>query len=141
MKKFLPIAAVIVVIGIIIAVVAGNNNNNSSNSTTPPPSNSSTQSSTNTPPASPLPTADNNKVTIHDLGFSPADISVKKGTTVTWTNNDSVSHTVTSDTGTTMNSDTLDQGESYTAKFDTVGTFPYHCNFHSSMHGKVTVTE
>jgi plastocyanin len=144
MKKFLPIAAVVVIVGIIIAVAAGKNDNNSS--TTPPPPTSSNQSaatnnsSSTTPPSSEQPSS-TDKVSIHDLGFSPAGITVKKGTTVTWTNSDSVTHTVTSDSGTTMNSDNLDQGESYSVKFDTAGTFSYHCNFHSSMHGKVTVTE
>jgi plastocyanin len=142
MKKFLPIAAVIVIIGVIVAIAAGKNNDNNS-STTPPPTPTSNQSANSSSPTpNPTPEATStDKVTIHDLGFSPADITVKKGTTVTWTNNDSVTHTVTSDSGSTLNSDNLDQGESYSVKLDTTGTFSYHCNFHSNMHGKVTVTD
>ena len=81
------------------------------------------------------------KVTIKDFSFSPATITVKKGTTVTWTNQDSTSHTVTSTTGTTLNSNTLKPGDTYQVTFNEVGTFDYHCKIHSSMTGSVLVTE
>ena len=100
------------------------------------------QSTSNT--KSPTPTA-TDVVTIENFAFSPANITVKKGTTVTWTNKDSAAHTVTQDSNTPggpgMDSKGLSQGESYTATFTTAGTFKYHCAFHSSMSGTVTVTE
>jgi len=80
-------------------------------------------------------------VSIEDMAFSPATITVKKGDTVTWTNKDSVSHTVDGDTQGTMESDTLAAGDTYQYTFDQAGTFAYHCDFHSSMKGKVIVTE
>ncbi|HSX17466.1 MAG TPA: cupredoxin domain-containing protein [Patescibacteria group bacterium] len=81
------------------------------------------------------------KVEIKDFAFSPGTITVKKGTTVTWTNNDSTPHTVTADSGTGPDSGSLSKGQTYTFKYDTVGTFSYHCSFHSNMTAKVIVTE
>jgi plastocyanin len=146
MKKLLPILAVIVIIGVVVATATGKNNDN--NSTAPPPSssNQSTNPTSSSNPTSPNPTnpnpaASTDKVTIHDLAFSPTSITVKKGATVTWTNNDSTAHTVTSDSGSELNSDNLEQGESYSHTFNTVGTFAYHCSIHTNMTAKVTVTE
>ena len=83
-------------------------------------------------------------ITIINSSFQPATITIKKGTTVTWTDQDGVAHTVTTDNKSAVaapNSPTLNQGNQYSFKFDTVGTFAYHCNFHSDMHGTVIVTE
>jgi plastocyanin len=83
-----------------------------------------------------------NSVTIANFAFSPANITVKKGTTVTWVNNDATAHTVTENDGQTgPNSGTMAKGARYTFTYDTIGTFQYHCTFHSEMVGTVTVTE
>ncbi|MDO8491761.1 MAG: cupredoxin family copper-binding protein, partial [Dehalococcoidia bacterium] len=70
--------------------------------------------------------------------FSPASISVPVGTTVTWTNKDSVAHTVTSDSG-VFNSGNLSTNKTFSYTFATAGTFPYHCSLHTYMKGTVTV--
>ncbi|VVB57167.1 Plastocyanin [uncultured archaeon] len=62
-----------------------------------------------------------------------------KGAAVTWTNEDSAPHTITSSTG-AFDSGTLQQGQSFSFKFDTPGTYEYHCAIHSRMKGKITVT-
>jgi plastocyanin len=81
-------------------------------------------------------------VTIQNFAFSPSSITVKKGTTVTWTNKDSAGHTVTeTDSKSGPTSGTLMNGQSYHFTFSTVGTFHYKCNIHPSMTGTVTVTE
>lgn len=81
-------------------------------------------------------------VTIENFAYSPADITVKKGTTVTWTNKDSTAHTVTENDGKAgPDSGTMDNGKSYSFTYNTVGTFKYHCTFHPNMLGTVTVTE
>lgn len=81
-------------------------------------------------------------VTIANFAFSPADITVKKGTTVTWTNKDSAAHTVTETDGKAgPASSDLPQGKSYSFTYDTVGTFAYHCSIHPDMIGTVTVTD
>ncbi len=83
-------------------------------------------------------TSPTTSVTISGFAFSPASLSVTKGTKVTWTNNDAASHTVTGSTG--PSSGTLSAGSTYSYTFDTAGTFSYHCAFHSGMTGTVTVT-
>jgi len=47
---------------------------------------------------------------------------------VTWTNNDAVAHTVTSDSGGELNSGVLQPGDSYTYTFNSAGNFYYHCS-------------
>ena len=80
-------------------------------------------------------------VTIQNFAFSPANITVKTGTTVTWTNKDSVAHTVTeSDSQTGPSSVDVDPGSNYTFTFKTPGTYHYHCTIHSEMVGTVKVT-
>lgn len=80
-------------------------------------------------------------VAIKDMAFSPANISVKKGTKVTWTNDDSVGHSVISENDGGPHSSVLSKGQSYSFTFDAAGTFNYICGVHPSMKGKVTVTE
>ncbi|HEY9712347.1 MAG TPA: cupredoxin family copper-binding protein, partial [Chroococcales cyanobacterium] len=111
------------------------NNTGSTNTTSMNMNSNSSNSSSSTPVAT-------NKVTIQNFAFSPADITVKKGTAVTWTNGDSVTHTVTeTDSQTGPNSGDLAPGKSYSFTFDTAGTYHYHCSIHTEMTGTVTVTE
>lgn len=70
--------------------------------------------------------------------FQPADLNVKVGTTVKWTNDDKNPHTVTSDKG-DWGSQELAQGQTFTATFTKAGTFEYHCKLHPDMKGKITV--
>ena len=71
-------------------------------------------------------------------GYAPDTLTVTAGTTVKWGNNDSTAHTTTADDG-RWNSNDLDPGATFSVKFDTPGTYTYHCNLHSFMHGKVVV--
>jgi plastocyanin len=84
--------------------------------------------------------AQGNAVTIEDFAFTPETITVKKGTTVTWTNNDSMEHTVTGNDG-GPDSELFGQGEEYSYTFDEVGTFTYFCKPHPNMTGTVIVEE
>ena len=77
-------------------------------------------------------------VSIEDFAFSPSALLVPAGTTVRWTNNDTVPHTVTSDAG-LFDSGTLQPGDSFEFLFDTPGTFGYFCSLHPEMVGTVTV--
>jgi plastocyanin len=82
------------------------------------------------------------KVTISNFSFSPASITVKKGTAVTWTNHDSVAHTVVETDGQTgPQSQDIANGQSYSFTYNTVGTFHYHCSIHPDMTGQVVVTD
>lgn len=82
--------------------------------------------------------ADTVDVSIQDFTFNPAAIEIASGSSVRWTNNDAVPHTSTSDDP-YWDSGSLANGESFVFTFDTVGEFPYHCTFHPTMHGTVTV--
>lgn len=79
-------------------------------------------------------------VSIKNFSFSPATLDIPAGTQVTWTNNDNVAHTVTSDTGSVLSSTTLSAGQSYSFTFPKAGVFSYHCALHPSMKGTVVVT-
>jgi predicted CxxxxCH...CXXCH cytochrome family protein len=71
--------------------------------------------------------------------FSPTTITVPVGSSVAWTNQTTTSHTATADSG-TWTTPTVAPGGSATVTFATAGTFAYHCNFHSFMHGTIVVT-
>jgi plastocyanin len=88
-----------------------------------------------------------NTVSIHDLRFDPPQVTVAKGTTVTWVNDDQAAHTITTDdfgvTGVSQagqfSSPPLSPGDSFKHTFDTVGTFGYSCTIHPYIKGKVIV--
>ena len=90
-------------------------------------------------PSSVAPTA-SNAVTIQNFAFQPANIQVKVGTTVTWTNNDVAPHTVTFRDSSLTSSGILRQGDTYSYTFTKVGTFSYYCAVHTYMVGQVVVT-
>ncbi|MCH8993557.1 MAG: cupredoxin domain-containing protein [Chloroflexi bacterium] len=79
------------------------------------------------------------EVRLEDFGFAPANIVIDAGTTVTWTNYDSVDHTVTSDEGDVLDSERFGEDGTFRHTFDTPGEYYYHCEPHSNMHGLVTV--
>jgi plastocyanin len=70
--------------------------------------------------------------------YAPDDLTVSTGTTVTWTNNDSIAHTSTSD-GSGWNSGVVAPGGQFSQTFQTPGTFSYHCTIHPGMVGRVVV--
>ena len=79
--------------------------------------------------------------------FVPAEITVTKGSTVTWTNDDSTIHTVVQGSaqggsGETpaFDSSIIANGATWEHTFDTAGEFDYYCSLHPFMTGKVTVT-
>jgi plastocyanin len=81
------------------------------------------------------------EISIADFSFSPKDVTIKVGTMVTWTNQDSAVHTVTSDTD-LFESGSLTKGISYSYTFSTAGTFAYHCTpHHANMTATIVVTD
>ncbi len=78
-----------------------------------------------------------NEVWIQGMAFTPATITVNANTTITWTNKDGVTHTVTSDTG--LFNGNLSQNGVFTHTFTTPGSYPYHCSIHTYMTGTVIV--
>ena len=77
-------------------------------------------------------------VTVQDFSFSPADLTVKTGTKVTWNFEDSVQHNVTADDK-SFHSNDLNKGGSYSFTFNQAGSYSYTCTIHPQMHGSVTV--
>ncbi len=84
----------------------------------------------------PTSTPEKNTVLIQSYTFQPAEITIQKGETVTWINQDSVDHTVT---GTSFDSGLLSKGKVFKQTLNETGTFDYHCTSHPSMKGKVIV--
>ena len=85
-----------------------------------------------------LPPLAGNLVSISNYAYSPAALTVTAGTTVTWTNNDSVAHTVTSDTG-YFGSRQMSPGGTCSFTFTSPGTYGYHCQIHPTMKGTIIV--
>ena len=130
-------AATIVGLLVVVAVVAAlmHKSDNKSSSNQPASSNTSQQSS-NQQPAN---QQSSNTVNIVNMMFTPSQITVKKGQTVTWTNNDSMTHTVTIDNGTGPNSGDVEPGATYSYTFQQSGSYQYHCDIHPSMRGTIVV--
>jgi plastocyanin len=80
------------------------------------------------------------EIEIRDLAFVPANAVIMRGENVKWTNLDQVIHTSTSDTA-KWDSGDLTHGKSFEFRFDTTGTFKYHCSYHVTMKGTIRVTE
>ena len=90
--------------------------------------------------------------TMADKAFDPNPANVKAGDTVTWTNNDSTPHTITSGTGSSdpnMGKDfdsspglktLIAPNQTFDHKFATAGEFAYFCQVHPTMVGKVVVS-
>lgn len=72
-----------------------------------------------------------NEIFLLYKAFNPTQLSVKKGTTVKFTNKDNANHTATANSN-LFNSGKLQTDESYTYTFDTPGTYYFYCNYHSS---------
>ena len=81
-------------------------------------------------------TIPSNAETLGNRAYAPDNLSV--GMTVTWTNNDFVDHTTTSN-GTGWNSGVVAPGGTFSVTFQSAGTFPYHCTIHPGMVGTVVV--
>jgi amicyanin len=78
-------------------------------------------------------------VNVQAFVYDSAEITVPVGTTVTWTNNDPVAHTVT-DVNQAWDSGLFDQGYTYSMTFTEPGTYDYYCIPHPMMIGRVIVT-
>lgn len=75
---------------------------------------------------------------MRNLAFVPGTVEIQAGTTVEWLNNDPLSHTVTADDG-SFSSGLIASGTKWRHRFDTPGTYTYHCTPHPFMKGTVVV--
>lgn len=91
---------------------------------------SSSNSSTSTPGT--------NEVWIQNSAFSPNSLTVPVNTTITWTNKDAMTHTVTSTTA-AFDSGNINSGGVYSHTFTTSGSYAYKCSIHPSMTATIVV--
>ncbi len=79
-------------------------------------------------------------ISINNGKFRPKNVTVKVGTSLTWTNNDSSPQSVTSDAPGLFDSGSLAPGATFSYTFSNAGVFPYHSTGASGSFGSVTVT-
>jgi plastocyanin len=77
-------------------------------------------------------------VKIDNFTFAPQRVTVKAGTTVTWTNNDDIPHALASTTK-AFRSKALDTDDKFSFTFTTVGVYEYFCSLHPHMTGTIVV--
>ena len=82
--------------------------------------------------------AEDLQVKIDNFTFNPQQITVKAGTTVTWTNHDDIPHTVMSKTM-LFKSNALDTDDKFSFTFATPGRYEYFCSLHPHMTGSIVV--
>lgn len=121
MRRLMLLGVLFLLVGLILPGCGGT-------TTTPTP--------TPTPTATPISGQAN--VNISGFAFVPQTLRVAVGTRVTWTNNDSVNHTITSQDN-LFDSGTISKGATFSYIFNQSGTFEYHCKIHPSMTGKIIV--
>ena len=88
--------------------------------------------------ARPARAATTHQVRIAGFAFDPAELTIAKGDSVQFTNEDGTPHTATADDG-SFDTGALGKGKTATVLFKTAGAVPYHCNFHGSMTATIAV--
>src|SRR3954470_9604411 len=78
-------------------------------------------------------------VKITATAFSPASVTIPTGSAIKWSNTDTKTHQVVSNSG-AFASPIIAAGKTYTHTFNTAGTYRYHDALHPSLTGKVVVT-
>src|SRR5271157_5085505 len=88
--------------------------------------------------ASPAASAAPIEITIDNFSFTPATVTVKAGTPITWTNRDDIPHTVVS-SDFVFKSKALDTDDKFSFTLTKPGTYTYFCSLHPKMTAKVVV--
>lgn len=147
MKTVLGIIAAVFIVGAIGGFVVMDKDDSSSNTSNQTSQsndmNSMDMSNTQQQPANESDNTSTNNIVMKNIDFSPDNITVKKGTTVTWTNEDDVQHDVSPDKPTDefKKSALFGKGGTYSVTFNTPGTYTYKCTPHPFMKGTIVVTE
>jgi plastocyanin len=76
-------------------------------------------------------------VTIDNFTFTPVELKVKVGDTITWTNHDDIPHTVVS--AGKFRSKTMDTDDKFSFTFTSAGDYKYFCSLHPHMTGMIKV--
>ena len=94
------------------------------------------------PASSPVPAVAGTQISIKGFAFNPNQPSVAKGATITWSNDDGTTHTVTSGVPGTLSGkfdQRVEPGKTFSFTFSESGTYDFFCNIHNSMRGTITV--
>lgn len=79
------------------------------------------------------------EISIDNFTFNPQKVTVKAGTTVTWTNKDDIPHGIAATGNAFKRSNALDTDDHYSFAFTTPGTYQYFCYIHPHMTGTIVV--
>jgi plastocyanin len=78
-------------------------------------------------------------IKMQNIAFDPKDVTVKVGQKITWTNDDSVDHNVTSQSGESIKSDNFGKGATFSFTPTKAGKIAYVCTIHPGMTATITV--
>jgi plastocyanin len=129
-------------IGLLVAVAvalaaAGCGSSNSSSTAT----SSSAPASSSTTSGAAASSGGGVAIKMQNIAFDPKAVTVKVGQKVTWTNDDSVDHNVTAQSGAAFKSSNFGQGGTYSFTPTKAGTIKYVCTIHPGMEATLTVTK
>jgi plastocyanin len=148
MKTLLATICACLALGLVVAGCGGDDDDGDSGSapaaTTEEPADTTTGGGDDTSGGGAA--SDAVSVSMKDIAFSPSEAKVPKGGSVTWTNDDSVGHDVTKQSGpggdfSSGEPGAMSGGDTFTQKFDTPGTIQYVCTVHPGMEGTVVVAK
>ena len=136
MKKLLVLLTACLALGLTFAACGDDDDDDGGGSASTP-----TTEQTDTGGGAAKPSGGTEKVDMKDIQFVPKDVTVKAGTTITWTNSDQVPHTVTKEggPGADFDSGNVDPGGTFEQTFDEAGKVDYVCTIHPGQSGTVTV--
>lgn len=136
-NRFLTLTTIFLIVISLILVSCSNSSEGTDTSQTRSALQETQQPTSNAQPSEPSQPSQVS-VSIQGNRFSPSDLKVKVGTTVTWISMDSVPHNIKSQDG-TLDSPDLSRGQSWSFTFSNPGTYSYICGIHSFMKGSITV--
>ncbi len=144
MKTRLAMLCTCLALGLVAAGCGSSNNDSSSSNSAKAPASKKPADTGTSGSGGATAGAKGTSVVMKDIAFKPSSVTVAKGGTVTWTNEDSVGHDVTevSGPGPKFKSGTaggLNGGDTYKQTFKTPGTIKYVCTVHPGMEGTVVV--
>jgi plastocyanin len=126
---------ILLALGAVVALAAAGCGGSNSSSTS-----SGSSSSTSTSTAAAASSGGGVAIKMQNIAFDPKSVTVKVGQKVTWTNDDTVDHNVTSQSGETIKSDNFGKGGTFSFTPTKAGTIKYVCTIHPGMTATLTVT-
>ena len=138
MTKLLALSCSVLALVLVAAGCGSSNSSSSGGSST-----KTTKTKASPPPAKPKSGGKTVSISMKNIQFNPKTLTVAKGTTVKWTNDDSVNHDVTKKGGPgpdfASGQGNLAKGATYKQTLSTPGTISYVCTVHPGMAGTITV--